>query len=193
MAGELWPHEELELLPQQESFRPYVVQDKDTAAFDDQLCTEIYGFHLSVRQWQIDNQNNIFSNFYESREDLPRINAYYIESGGNFFVAQDSATQEVIGIVGLRNDGDGHGELKRLAVNPERHRQRIATRLVASLIEWAKDNGFSSINLRTGERENAKPVYERAGFKLVSRLDRNGDYVMELDLDDSDNDALEER
>jgi GNAT superfamily N-acetyltransferase len=143
---------------------------------------EIAAFHLAIRQWQVDNQNNVFSNFFESQVDLPHIDDYYLRGNGNFFVARTAVTDQLVGIVGFRDDGDGHGVLKRMAVDPEHHRQGIGTRLVDSLVEHARTHDFKKVTLTTGEKENAKPIYEKAGFRVVGRVVRNRDYMMELDL-----------
>lgn len=39
------------------------VKDKKTIDFGDPLCSAIYAHHLHVRQWQVDNNNHVFSNF----------------------------------------------------------------------------------------------------------------------------------
>ncbi len=158
------------------------IDDKRGTDFDSNLSSDIYAFHLSIRQWQIDNQNNVFSNFYESKEDLPRIDEYYLEPGGNFFVATNDKTKEIAGIVGLRNDGNGLGEIKRMAVHPKLHRQKIGIRLVHELVNWARSEGFTKLHLFTGENENAKPLYEKFGFEVIGRVERNGDYEMQLNI-----------
>ena len=141
---------------------------------------EILEKHLSVRQWQLDNQNNVFSNFYESKKDLGALEDWYIKDGGNFFVAEDPTTGQVIGFVGVRNEGDGAGRIKRMAVLPEYHRRGIGTELVGAAVSWARQNGFRSVVLTTGIHENAKPIYEGFGFKEVGPVARNQDYMMEL-------------
>lgn len=161
---------------------PVSIKDKNSINFDDALCSAIYAHHLLVRQWQVDNKNHFFPNFFESKEDLPRIDEYYTGPGGNFFMATDDETQKIAGIVGLRNDGNGLGELKRMAVHPDRHRQKIGTRLLYELIGWARDNDFTKIHLLTGENEDAKPLYEKFGFKVTGRVGSIRDYEMELDL-----------
>lgn len=69
-----------------------------------------------------------------------------------------------------------------MAVSPDLHRNKIGTRLLYDLLTWARANHFSKIHLLTGENENAKPLYEKFGFQVVGRIERNGDYEMELDL-----------
>lgn len=147
-------------------------------------AAEIARLHYLIRQWQVEHQNNKFSDITSSQKDLGSLEKFYLESGGNFFVAEESLTTgNVVGIVGIKNEGDGVGSIKRMAVVPQRHRQGIATRLMNEAVEWARKSGYSKLVLTTGERENAKPIYEAFGFREVGRVIRNRDYIMELVFD----------
>jgi GNAT superfamily N-acetyltransferase len=121
----------------------------------------------------------------ESREELNKIEASYLQAGGNFFVAEDPATNKVIGHVGIRNEGEGAGILKRMGVLPDYHRHGIGASLVMMALSWTQSQDFSKITLTTGVIENAKPFYERFGFREIGRVLRNRDYVMELVLSET--------
>lgn len=141
--------------------------------------------HLRVRQIQEKNGSSFFADIYESQADLLGLQEYYINGGGNFFIARTPDGQ-LKGFVGLRNDGDGKAKLKRMAVLPEYEGQGTGTALVNEVIDWARTNGFSKISLRTRERENAREfIYLKAGFRDVGRIPdppNPDDYAMELDL-----------
>jgi GNAT superfamily N-acetyltransferase len=138
--------------------------------------------HLSIRRWQEAVGQNSFSNIYESQADLMGLETYYIEPGGNFFVARDIATQRAIGFVGLRNDGEGIGKIKRLAVEPPYQRKGIGRALTSKVIDWATSNDFSKLTLQTHYFENAAPLYEEFGF-TIEGFDRDRfDCLMELEL-----------
>lgn len=139
---------------------------------------EIARLHLAVRQWQVEHEGNVFSDIYNSQTDLCTIESYYIEPGGNFFVAHDQITSQIVGFVAIKNEGDGVGVVKRMAVVPEYHRRGIATALVGTAVGWARLNGFTNLALTTGMRENAKSIYERFGFREIGRIIRNKDFVM---------------
>ena len=141
----------------------------------------IGGLHLSIRQWQFANHGTQFPDVHSSQADLGAIEKHYVARGGNFFIAHNVATDQIVGFVGIRNDGEAIGTVKRLAVLPEHHRKGIATELISTAIDWAKTHGFTNLELSTGETENAKPIYERLGFKVVGRK-ANNDYLMELEL-----------
>jgi ribosomal protein S18 acetylase RimI-like enzyme len=138
--------------------------------------------HLEIRQWQEAIGQNSFTNILDSQEDLTNIIGYYIASGGNFFVAYDRETGNVVGFVGLKREADGTGVGKRLAVKPEYQRQGVATELLDYLRTWAVENGFEKFTHRTNEGEKAFALYEKHGFTIIGYDESNGDYVMEMAL-----------
>ena len=142
---------------------------------------EIARIHLGIRQWQEEIDQNKFLDIQDSQADLKTLDEYYVARGGNFFIAKDSEWQ-VIGFMGLRNDGDGHGVLKRLAVIPEHQRQGIGKVLIAEAIEWARQNGFTKLSLHTGITEKARPLYEKFGFEVLGFREARHDCYMALDL-----------
>lgn len=152
---------------------------------------EIAAAHLMVRQWQESEGQNTFSDILDSQIDLSTIQDTYIAPGGNFFVARQPLTDEIIGFVGLRNNGDGQGTVKRLAVVPDQQGQRIGPALVSELIDWARANGFTHLSLTTGKNEPAREkVYEHAGFVVTGEIPEHDDWVMELDLEQPAADLL---
>lgn len=146
-------------------------------------ASEIAAAHLMVREWQENEGYNTFSDILDSQVDLSAIEDTYIKPGGNFFVARQPATNEIIGFVGLRNDGEGHGTVKRLAVIPNQQGQRLGSAMVAELIDWARSHGFTHLRLTTGKSETAREkVYEHAGFVVTGEIPEHDDWVMGLSL-----------
>lgn len=143
--------------------------------------TDIALIHLGIRQWQVEQGQNNFSNIHDSQADIRDLETYYLQPGGNFFVVCDPDGL-LTGFVGLRHDGEGQGTLKHLAVLPERQRQGIARSLVVELIDWAKTHDFKKISLQTGPGEKAQYLYDSLGWQREGILERNGDLLMELDL-----------
>lgn len=128
---------------------------------------------------------NTFSNIFDTQADLKELETNYLSSGGNFFIALDVDGQ-LMGFVGLRNNGDGTGTLKRLAVLPEFEGHGIGKALVGKLIAWAKFNDFNKIKLQTGGDEQAKDrIYVKAGFVVtgtVPKVHKSDEWLMELEL-----------
>ena len=144
----------------------------------------IAGIHLGIRrQQEIDSQNS-FPNIESTQEELADIKRSYLDRGGNFFVAQDSTDQRVLGFVGIMPDEEDKtlGAIKRFAVVKEERGNGIGTQLLTSLFEWARANDFTKLHLSTGKDENAIHLYEKFGFKTVGFDTDNQDWLMEADL-----------
>ncbi len=153
-------------------------------AGDQSDMDKIAALHLEIRQWQESAGQNKFADIYDSQKDLTNLQEFYIESGGNFFVARNNETSELVGFVALKNDSNGRGEVKRLAVKPAYQRQRIATRLTDELMNWARVNGFAKFTLSTNRDEHAMAIYQRLGFEIVGYDETNEDHLMKLEWED---------
>jgi len=141
--------------------------------------------HLAVRQNQERVGTNLFSDITDTQADLADLEQNYIAGGGNFFVAR-TEDYRLKGFVGLRNQGDGHAALKRLAVLPEFEGRGTGRALVTNLITWARQNGFIKISLQTGGSEEAKArIYEKVGFVVTDTIPKEykaDEWLMELRL-----------
>lgn len=143
---------------------------------------EIARTHLDIRRWMEEVGQNTFSDILDSQPDLQNLEDYYIEPGGNFFVAEDPKTGELIGFIGFRKDGNGHGFIKRLAVTEKHRRKGVATSLTLAALEWGKANGFSHIDAVTNIGEQALPIYLRFGFKVVGFDEESEDWDLTFEL-----------
>lgn len=149
---------------------------------DEQLASKIASLHLGVREWQVQQgQARFTKGILSSQEDLKELRKRYIDQGGNFFLANNKEG-DIVGFLAIRNDGDGLGVVKRVAVLPDHQRKGIASKLLEEAINWSIEQGYSKLKLSTGLREKGKPLYEKFGFKVVGRDETNEDYLMELEL-----------
>jgi GNAT superfamily N-acetyltransferase len=139
----------------------YRIQVFDARLHD---SSEIASLHLKVREEQVASGQNSFADILDSQEDLGDIGQFYIENGGNFFVAHEASTSAIAGFVGIRSSGKGEGVLKRLAVLTEHRGHRLGSSLVSAVVHWARTNNIRNITLSTGEHELARPIYLKAGF-----------------------------
>ncbi|KAG1700699.1 hypothetical protein DVH05_011558 [Phytophthora capsici] len=100
--------------------------------------------------------------------DLACISSAYINPGGNFWVVTTPEEDEVVGIVGLENKGDGVGELRRMAVSRAFRRHGLGRRLVTVLEDWAKTHDFTKIILMNGgPKDDARAFYRAIGYQDV--------------------------
>lgn len=151
---------------------------------DQQVADAVAKLHLTIRlQQRKDGENDFLTTpLYDSQPDLKGMQSYYVEPGGNFFIARDTSSNEIAGFIGLKKIGATEGEIKRMAVMPNYRRQKIGTRLVEAIVAWASEAGFTKISLYTGDKEKALDIYKSAGFSLISRRPERGDQLMTLDL-----------
>lgn len=91
-----------------------------------------------------------------------------------FFVAwEDEGT--AVGCGGLRDLGEGAGEVKRMYVAPAWRGSGVASRILGTLEDWAREQGWASLRLETGDRlPAAVRFYVRSGY---GRIPNFGDYV----------------
>lgn len=74
---------------------------------------------------------------------------------------------ELVGCVALKDHGNGLGEIKSMHTIAEMRGQGIAHKLVAHLIDEAKERGLSRLSLETGHSEHFRPaqkLYASFGF-----------------------------
>jgi putative acetyltransferase len=82
-----------------------------------------------------------------------------------FWSARDG--EQVVGCAAFKRLDDTHGEVKSMRTAADRARQGIATRLLATVIDHARDSGFRRLSLETGAEEffaPARALYARHGF-----------------------------
>lgn len=150
---------------------------------DQAVADAVAAQHLSVRfQQREDGENQFRTNIHQSQTDLKAMGAYYVEPGGNFFIARDVAASAIAGFVGLQKVSETEGRIKRMAVLPEYRRQHIGTRLAETAVKWAADAGFTRLVLATGENENAIHIYKAVGFEVVGYDDAHNDHLMAMSL-----------
>lgn len=73
-----------------------------------------------------------------------------------------------VGCGGLRDLGDGAGEIKRMYVTPPWRGSECASRLLAELEDRARARGWSSLRLETGDSQpDAVRFYTRSGYVRI--------------------------
>ncbi|MFD3513388.1 GNAT family N-acetyltransferase [Streptomyces sp. NPDC058657] len=73
-----------------------------------------------------------------------------------------------VGCAGLRDLGDGTGELKRMYVAPDRRGSGVAPLLLTALEEWARGRGWTHLRLETGlSQPDAVRFYTRSGYRPI--------------------------
>lgn len=110
-----------------------------------------------------------------SESDLPADMRYCVTAPDDLLDAQQeerlwvavNEKQRAIGFAAA-DIVDGAGYLWELGVLPEFGKQGVGTRLVATVVDWARDSGYSSLGLVTFKHLpwNA-PFYAKLGFNIL--------------------------
>lgn len=105
------------------------------------------------------------------KADLSGINKFYVEApGSNFWVAKLPSVG-VVGIVALERKSSKEAELRRMSVHKLYRHHGIGHRLMLTLLDWAKEQGYSHVTLGTSELQTeAIAFYQKHGFKQTQQL-----------------------
>lgn len=133
--------------------------------FDQTRTDEVIALILPIQQVEFSLPVTI-----DHQPDLLKIPQVYQDGRGNFWTALDG--DKVVGTIALLDTGNNIGGLKKMFVdkNYRGREHAIAKRLLDTLIDWAKEKGFTDIYLGTTEvMTTAHRFYEKNGFVEVQR------------------------
>lgn len=100
------------------------------------------------------------------RDEMANLPGRYAPPDGRLLLAQVDG--EPAGCVALYKFGDGVAELKRLWARPQFRGMKVGRRLVESLIEEARQIGYTSILLSTVDKlTEAQSLYVSLGWELT--------------------------
>ncbi|MEO8321346.1 MAG: GNAT family N-acetyltransferase [Bradyrhizobium sp.] len=100
------------------------------------------------------------------REEIDRIEDYYRDRNGGFWVAVDHG--KLVGMFGLEPSSDTAMELRRMYVDPDARRRGIARKMLAFAEDECRRRHRPTMDLSTSELQgNALSLYRNAGYQLV--------------------------
>ena len=111
------------------------------------------------------------------------IHAFYIITGGTFRVLEDR--ESILGMYGLRNEGDGSGELRKMYLDPSQKGRGYGKLMLEDAIGVAKGLGLKRMTLETNQvLVEAIGLYRSYGFVGSTREEFSDqcDYAMALEL-----------
>lgn len=101
-------------------------------------------------------------------DDLHAIEDTYLNSGGEFLVAEIAGVLVAMGA--LRRLSQTRAEIKRMRVHPDYWRQGIAQQLLSNLEVLAQENGYQTLELDTTiQQEAAQKLYVKNGYQETRR------------------------
>jgi GNAT superfamily N-acetyltransferase len=100
------------------------------------------------------------------REEIDRIEEYYAERDGGFWVAVEGS--RIIGMFGLEPSSASAMELRRMYVDPDARRRGIARAMLRYAEDECRRRNRPTMDLSTSELQgDALSLYRSAGYELV--------------------------
>ena len=101
-------------------------------------------------------------------DDLHRVEAEYIQAGGEFYVGVIHG--RIVAMGALKRLTDTRAEIRRMRVHPDFQRRGLGRRMLSMLEERASELGFRTLTLDTTVGQvAAMGMYMKAGYEEVSR------------------------
>ena len=142
--------------------RRYIASDHDAVWDLHNVALNEVGAHAGNGPWD---------------DDLHRIEAEYLDAGGEFYVG--TIDGRIVAMGALKRLTDTRAEICRMRVHPEVPRMGLGTRILSKLEEQARDLGFRTLTLETTAGQVAAiRMYTKTGYVEVARGRKLGFEVM---------------
>lgn len=129
-------------------------------------------FKFDVNNFISESMHNFIGRPYKNRVDVMNIEDYYLKNKGQFLLAYDVKSKEIIGTIALENRGK-YGILKRFYVKEDYQRKGIGSKLYNALEFYVKEKtNINKIYLACGSiLKKAHNFYLKNGFEQIDKLD----------------------
>ena len=112
-------------------------------------------------------------------DDLHRIEAEYVTTGGEFLVG--IANGRIIAMGALRRHSEDQASIRRMRVHPDVQRRGLGRQMLSALEQRAAELGFRTLTLDTTVQQvPAIHLYTRSGYKEVRMSRKTGFEVVEF-------------
>lgn len=145
--------------------------------FEEKYTEEIVDLIIPIQREEFNIQLTV-----EDQPDLLTIQEEYINTGGNFWVALFD--DKVIGTIALVRLENHCGAIKKMFVTKDfRGEKQIGRKLLDTLVNYCKDQGYERLYLGTVEvLKAAQKFYKKNGFELIDKTEMPKDYHL-MDVD----------
>ncbi|MBN2448769.1 MAG: GNAT family N-acetyltransferase [Lentisphaeria bacterium] len=110
-------------------------------------------------------------------EDLHRVEAIYLQDGGEFLVG--TLEGRVVAMGALRRRSPTHAEVVRMRVDPSLQRRGFGQAILAEIESRARLRGYRVLRLETTVRQTAaQALYEKNGYRRIGRAQSAGFEVL---------------
>lgn len=102
--------------------------------------------------------------------DIDHINDVYMKCSGSRFWVAESASGQLVGMIGVQHHDDGNGQIRRLRVRCDFQRRGIGTALLETALRFCQEKNYLKVTLDTYvERDAAVSLFEKFRFRLNHR------------------------
>ncbi len=118
------------------------------------------------------NMHKFIGKPLKRRDDVINIQKYYIEKGGNFWIAIDKGENKIVGTIAFEKRNE-KGILKRLYVDENYQYLGIGNKLYTTLEKYIIDKtNIKILYLACGKvLKNAHKFYKKHGFEQVDNME----------------------
>jgi len=110
-------------------------------------------------------------------DDLHRIEAEYLDAGGEFYVGFIEG--RIVAMGALKRLSDTRAEICRMRVHPDVQRRGLGMRVLSKLEQRARELNFRTLTLQTTAGQvGAIGMYRKAGYEEVAKGRKLGFEVM---------------
>lgn len=145
--------------------------------FEEKYTQEVVDLILPIQRCEFNIDISI-----EDQPDLLRIKEEYIDTGGNFWVALSKG--KVVGSIALVKLQNHCGAIKKMfAAKGFRGEKQVGKKLLDTLVDYCKDQGYQRLYLGTVEvLKAAQKFYKKNDFQLIDKSEMPKDYHL-MDVD----------
>ena len=113
-------------------------------------------------------------------DDLHRVEAEYLDTGGEFYVG--TAKGRIVAMGALLRLSDDRAELRRMRVHPDVQRRGLGRQMLSALEQRAAELGFRTLTLDTTvQQAPAIQLYTQSGYREVDRSRKGSFKVLEFE------------
>lgn len=146
--------------------------------FEEKYSIQVYNlvYNIMTEELKIDKKVVV-----EITKDLKNIKSNYLKNDGNFWIAIDNQTGEVIGTVAILKINNEEAEFKRFYVRKDYRNKHIGFKLYSIAEEYANYSGIKTLYLVTGkESKKAHWIYYKNGWNRTNKeYDNVGIFIRE--------------
>ena len=145
-------------IPGRLSIRRYAEGDREPVRRLHDFAMREAGIHLGKGCWY---------------EDLDRIEAEYLDDGGEFLVG--TVDDEIVAAGALKKTSEDRAEIKYMRVDPRLQRRGYGQSVLLTLETRAAELGFGALHLDTAVKQYAaRALYEINGYRETHQAQKGG-------------------